>query len=106
MRLKLKLSLVDDLGRTHGEIWHDLDESVAFKGERIADDFKFNASIGAMPMSDAAQILYARGFRRNMLMKCAQQAGAQLADHLEDREGWHGVDRQEKTEAHFKSKSR
>lgn len=104
-KLKLKLSLVDDIGQTHGEIWHDLDDSIAFKGERIADDFRFDASIGTMPLDSAVQVLRERTFRRDLLTACAKKAGVALCDQLEDREGWHGEDRQEKTEAHLKAKS-
>jgi hypothetical protein len=106
MKLKLKLSLVDDIGRTHGEIWYDLDDSVAFKGERIADDFRFDASVSAMPFDGAVQVLREKTFRRDLLTACAKRAGAALCDQLEDREGWHGEDRQEKTEARLRTKSR
>lgn len=104
-KLKLKVILTDDLGQTHGEIWADLGEEVAFKGERIADDFRFDVSIGAMPFDGAMKVLHERKFRRDLLVNAVTRAGKALCDQLEDREGWHGEDRQEKTEAHLQRKS-
>lgn len=100
-KLKLKLSLVDDLGQVHGEIWYDLDDKAAFKGERIGGDFRFEAGLGSLSLAGATQIIRERAFRRDLLTLAATKAGRALCDQLEDREGWHGEDRREKTEAHL-----
>lgn len=96
--LMFELRLVDGYGRVHGAVTRPLDKDVAYRGQRIAEDLRVLGPLGGMSFDDAVEILQVKEFRRRKLIYCAQMAGGQLADFLEDREGWHGLDRQEATE--------
>jgi hypothetical protein len=100
-KLTLRLCLTDDRGQVHGEMAIDLGDEVAFMGERIADDFRFEASIGSMSMNDAVKVLNVKQVRKKLLALAARNLGESLAEHLEDREGWHGVDRQERVNEEY-----
>lgn len=97
-KLYFELKLVDEYGEVHGIVRREIDDEAAYKGDRIADDFTFNASIGAVPFKSAVEVLRVREFRKHLLIESARQLGHQLTDFLEDREGWHGLDRQEGVE--------
>ena len=95
MRLHLDVRLVDEYGRTHAAINRELSEKAAFMGDRIVPEMRF----GALKFDDVVDVMRVREFRRGLLIEAARMAGMQIADFLEDREGWHGADRQESTEA-------
>jgi len=96
--MRLELRLVNGWGEGHGAVGYGLPQEAAYMGDRIADDVRAGASLGTMSMSDVVKVMKVREFRRGLLISACQQAGAQLADFLQDREGWHGLDRQERTE--------
>jgi hypothetical protein len=100
-RLYFELKLVDGYGEIHGIVRREIDKDAAFKGQRIAEE----ASLGIFPrrggesaMSALANVLQVREFRRDLLVAAAKVAAQQLADFLQDREGWHGLDRQDAVE--------
>ena len=101
-KLKLDLKLTDETGEIHGRVMIDLDESVAFKGERIADDLKFYISAETVSVDAYIKVIREKRFRKDLLARAIVSLGQELADQLEDREGWNGDDRQEKVENHFK----
>lgn len=95
-QLTLTISLADGYGKVHGKLTREVPEDVAFMGERVADDFRSNAFVGAVNLNDAVKILKVREFRKELLIKSAKNMGVLLAEHLEDKEGWHGLKRQER----------
>lgn len=97
-KLYLELKLTDEHGTVHGVVRRPLSEKAAFKGQRHAEQFHNPAPIGGPTFDDAVEVLQVREFRRKLLIEAATGSGMQLADFLEDREGWHGLDRQESTE--------
>jgi hypothetical protein len=73
-----------------------IDLPVETFGERLADDMKAGVAFaGPSAFEQTVSTLKSRQFRRDLLERAAQMLGKKLADHLEDREGWHGLDRQE-----------
>lgn len=102
-KLTLELRLRDGYGRTHGVIVREVTDDVAFQGERAAEEFSLGTySIGAQSQVDAfaaaTTVLKVRELRRSKLRDFAANMGTALADFLQDREGWHGLDRQEATD--------
>lgn len=99
-KLFFELKLIDDFGRVHGIVRRHIDEKAAFMGSRIKEDLSLGAlGIGTVSPFDAAvEVLRVKEFRRGLLQQAAAMTGMQLADFLEDREGWHGIDRQERVE--------
>jgi hypothetical protein len=95
MPLFLDVKMVDEYGRVHGAVRLELPEKAAYMGNRIADDMRAGV-FGSMEQS--IEVLKVRELRRGLLSDAAMQAGYQLADFLQDREGWHGIDRQEARE--------
>lgn len=110
-QLKLELRLVDGYGRTHGVVVREVPSDVAFQGERAAEEFKLGtfaigAADGAQAFQSAVNVLKVKELRRGKLREMATQLGAALADFLQDREGWHGLDRQEATDQIAKDRDR
>lgn len=105
-KLYFELKLVDDYGRVHGVVRHEIDEQAAFMGDRIADDVRSGlyAGPGETPFDSVVKVLKVRQFRKRLLIESARNVGHQLADFLEDREGWHGLDRQVGVEQALRAK--
>ena len=100
-RLLFELKLFDDYGRVHGVVRREISEKAAYMGPRIKEDLELGAiaaDMGTTPFDATVEVLRVREFRRGLLRDAAAWAGLQLADFLQDREGWHGLDRQEATE--------
>jgi len=95
--VRLELKLVDDRGVTHGTVSRNLSEEVAFMGDRAAEEFRLGVPLlySNDPMAEAVKVLKAKEFRKDLLVRACADIGAQLSDFLQDREGWHGVERQE-----------
>lgn len=105
MQLFFDMAIVDEYGRVHGRIRQPIDDRAAFMGERIADDMRAGVA-GFSPMGSpfeaTVEILKVKEFRRDLLKSQASRCGGALADHLEDREGWHGIERQAAVEKSLK----
>jgi hypothetical protein len=99
----MRLSLIDPYGRAlyHRaeplplEVCSDLTQSVG--DMRLAHDV--GLSIG---MDAVVTLMRRRQFRRDAFVRHATQMGDQMADFMEDKEGWHGPDRAES--AHDRAK--
>ena len=102
--LMFELRLVDGYGRVHGVVNRLIGRDVAYQGPRVAEDLRELGPLGLMSFDDAVEILKVKEFRRGKLVYCAQMMGEQMANFLEDREGWHGLDRQEATERRAQGK--
>jgi len=108
MKLTFELRLVDESGRVHGAVCHEVPRDAAFIGSRAVEEARMGwtpTSPGDTPLVGMVKMMKAREFRRDLLQDVAKQAAARLADFLADREGWHGLDRQEATERHIKNLS-
>jgi hypothetical protein len=100
-KLFFELKMTDEWGRVHGVIRREIDDRAAYIGPRVVDDMRAGVLMpghGQSTMDATIEVMQAREFRRSLLKHAATQAGGQLADFLEDREGWHGIERQERTE--------
>jgi len=83
----------------HGIVRRELDEKAAYMGPRIASDMRAPVpGVGLVGFDQAVEVLRVKEYRRKLFLEAARFTGMALADFLEDREGWHGLDRQEKTE--------
>ncbi len=102
MRLFFDMMIVDEHGFVHGRNRVEISRDAAYIGSRAVDDMKLLNSIGAGSMSATVEMMRVREFRKKLLTSTAAQCGAALAEHLEDREGWHGLDRQRRVEEQYK----
>lgn len=105
MKLFFQMKLVDERGCVHAAIEREVPAEAAYMGERAADEMRLGSISGAT-FDHAVRTLKMRRVRRGLLRKVAANAGEALADHLEDREGWHGLDRQNATERRLKGGAR
>lgn len=98
MKLFFEMAIVDSYGKVHAKLRREIHEDAAYMGDRIVSDMKASADlgIGLMTFDEAVRVMKRKEFRRQLLVSAAQQCGAALADYLEDKEGWHGLDRQER----------
>lgn len=97
MKLFYEIRLIDETGKTHGCIRREIDERAAYMGDRIVDDMRASAElgIGLVSFDEACRIMRVKEIRRGLMEIAAHQCSMALCDFLEDREGWHGVDRQD-----------
>jgi hypothetical protein len=65
-----------------------VDEAMSISS-RAVDEIK----AGLVPFEHAVRIMRTREMRRKVLIELAKQLAAQMADRLEDSEGWHDPDR-------------
>lgn len=100
-KLRIELRLVDECGRVHGVVVREVPREAAFQGNRISEETRLGVFVGRgeTPFDAAVTALKVRELRKGLLSDCCKAAGLQLADFLEDREGWHGLDRQDAVEA-------
>jgi hypothetical protein len=100
-KLFFELKLRDEWGRVHGVVCREVSDDAAFIGERVVDEMRLGVYFdptAESPLDAVVKKMQAREFRRKLLIQAATNTGGMLADFLEDREGWHGIDRQERTE--------
>lgn len=96
-KLILEIRLFDETGRSHGVVFQNLGEDVAMFGDRLADDMHAGlAFVGPQAFEQTVRVLHERKFRRDLLAAESERLGQRLADYLEDSEGWHGQDRQDR----------
>jgi hypothetical protein len=62
---------------------------------RAVDDLKTGMlrAFSVDPMAETVTIMRTREMRRRLLMEAAQQLAGQMADRMEDAEGWHDPER-------------
>jgi hypothetical protein len=88
-RFTIRLSVVDNYGH---ESWHHAAgcDQVMSISSRAVNDLK----MGFLGSLDATvKIMRTREFRRDALIEAAKILAAQMADRLEDAEGWHDPSR-------------
>jgi hypothetical protein len=59
-------------------------------------DRELGANTSGMTMNTMVRLMKKREFRRSSLVAEAERLAGSMADHMEDIEGWHGLDRAEK----------
>ena len=98
MKLFFKMEITDETGRVHGAVMREIHQDAAYMGERVVDENRFAPTrFGPSPFDNSmVRLMKVRQFRRGLLIDCASKTGEMLADHLEDKEGWHGVERQQR----------
>ena len=94
-KLTLTLRLTDGYGVVHGCLAREVPDDAAFMGTRLAGDLRFANMAGLGSLEKTINVLKTREFRKSLLQECARNLGARLAEYLEDKEGWHGIERQE-----------
>jgi hypothetical protein len=101
MKLYFDMQIIDEHGTVHGRLRREIHQDAAFIGTRAVDELKAGVLFGGL--EQAVELMRVREFRRKLLISAATQCGAALADHLEDREGWHGIERQERIEERYQA---
>lgn len=87
-KFTIQLSIIHNQG---SESYHHAigcDEAL-YIGWRPVEELR----IGVTPMNDAVQILKVKEMRRDILERTAIQLAQQMADRMEDAEGWHDISR-------------
>lgn len=102
MRLFFKMEIVDETGRVHGHLTREIHEDAGYIGERPVDELR----AGLPTFQGAVRMMQVREFRKKLLTEAARLGGVALAEHLEDREGWHDRDRQERVNAQYPTHER
>lgn len=64
--------------------------------ESLDLDHALGANVSGMTMNTMVMLIKKREFRRSAIVAEAQSLAGSMADHMEDAEGWHGMDRAEK----------
>ena len=75
---------------------------LAVMNSRVLSDLRMSRDLGVnlsaiRSLEEMAKVLHQKKFRREMFLDLMRKLGGRMADHLEDAEGWHGEDRQERT---------
>lgn len=96
-KLFFDFALIDEYGHIHARRRTEVSEDCAFMSTRIVEDMK--APIKTMNFEQAVNVMRLKEFRKKILIQVAANCGAQLAEQLEDREGWYGIERAERIEA-------
>ena len=106
MKLYLDIVLRDEMGNVHAQRVSEVPEYVAFKGERYKDDLTdpFTRLGDPDPFETVVEAMKVRELRKHKLAEYCKNMGYTIAEHLEDREGWHGLDRQEKTNDYYRDR--
>jgi len=104
MKLFLDIILRDQMGNVHARQSSEVPENVAFKGERHKENLTDPLiRLGDPdPFKTVAKAMEVREVRKNKLAAYCKNMGYAIAEHLEDREGWHGLDRQEKVNDNYR----
>lgn len=102
MKLFFDMIIVDEHGFVHGRRRVELHRDAAYIGDRAVDDMRLMNEMGAGSMAATVKMMRVKELRKGLLIQVAGQCGGALAEHLEDREGWHGRDRQERVEEMYK----
>ncbi len=96
MKWTLEMSLVGPLGERIG-IAIQLDPHTAQEIQRIDPPSEFGLFIPNGDMfAEAVKVLKRREYRKTLFIDEARRLGTRLAERMEDKEGWHGVERQER----------
>ena len=93
-RFTIRLSVTDNYGH---ESWHHAigcDEAMSISW-RDVEALKDPGPFSVLPMDQTVRMLKTRELRRDVLVEAAKRLAQQMADRLEDSEGWHDPSRVE-----------
>ena len=57
--------------------------------QRTVDEIKAPAGLSMMSFDQTVEVMKTREFRRDLLIAAAKQLAGQMADRMQDAEGWH-----------------
>lgn len=60
---------------------------------RAVGEMKMGLLAGPEPLRDVVEMMKRREFRKDLFIKAAEQLARQMAERMEDAEGWHDVSR-------------
>jgi len=95
-RWRLEMSLLGPFGEKI-TVAVMLDPSTASEVARIAPPTIWNLPVGPTKnfLEETVKVLKRREYRKDLFGFEAARLGKLLAEHMEDKEGWHGIERQE-----------
>lgn len=67
--------------------------------QRVVEDIKAPAPFGMTSFDQTIEVMKKREFRRDLLLEAARVLAGQMANRLEDAEGWHDESRKEPAQA-------
>ncbi len=92
---ELRMSLINREGPENYHVCLNASDFIIF-GDRQVEDIKAPIPGIGPDFEEMVEVLRMKEFRRGTLKQVATQLGGKLADYMEDSEGWHGTDRQER----------
>lgn len=95
-KFQLQIRLLDPWGRVKYVNATELEPDVCSDMERAVSDMHLAHDVGmSIGMDATVTLMRRRQFRRDLFVALARNLGMQMADFMEDKEGWHGRDRAE-----------
>jgi len=91
----LTLALVNLEGPEDYRMSIGADEFIKF-GDRHVEELRYPMPGVGPAFNQVVETLRLRDVRRDLLKSSAKNLGAQMASYMEDEEGWHGTDRQDR----------
>ena len=93
MKWTLTLTFSNSYGQSFSRAI-DVDHSIAREIQHI-EPLKsgIDLMLNPMPFAEACRVLKTKQLRKDLFMQEATRLGGQLAEYLEDKEGWHGESR-------------
>lgn len=94
-RFTLQLTLRDNYGHEQPlAMAIDVDQALRISA-RAVDELKMGADLGVCTISsqEAVQMMRTKQIRRSVFRDAAVQLAGQMADRMEDAEGWHDAER-------------
>lgn len=100
-RFTLTLTLRDSHGFEQPISWSVGADQALRISSRAVGELKMGAELGVstMTMTSAVEMMRTKEIRRDLFKMAAQQLAGQMADRMEDAEGWHDPDRIETARA-------
>lgn len=93
-RFTLRLTLLDNEGFEPPLSWAIGCDAALRISARAVDELRMAHGIGIiMAMDDAVTLMRTKEMRRKIFKDVALQLAGQMADRMEDAEGWHDPDR-------------
>jgi len=97
-RFFLRMSFHDNEGHTFADRAMEIDSAWCGHRPSFTNLSPPTRGLGASTFDEVVDILRVKELRRKEFIRDATRMGHALADFLEDKEGWHGIDRQERIE--------
>ena len=97
----LEVRLFNERGEEHvRRVELDRDSISSGMSPRLRGDMEIGALAGlpvpGVGFTDVVEMMKKREFRRELMVSEVKRLMSSICDHMEDAEGWHGLDRAEK----------